>query len=84
MRNLYPALLLTIVLPAGAADQPKITPPAPAPDQQVTIVKKGADTVEEYRTSGKLNMLKVTPAQGEPYLLIDEKGDGTLTRRKLP
>lgn len=94
MRNLLAALLLTIALPVAAADrpgnlQPVPEPPPPPPgfdldpalEPQVTIIKRGTDTVEEYRVGGKLYMLKVTPAHGIPYYLIDEKGDGRMTRQ---
>jgi hypothetical protein len=94
MRNLLAALLLSIVLPVAAADRPNALqpvpePPPPAPgfdldpalEPQVTIIKRGTDTVEEYRVGGKLYMLKVTPAHGVPYYLIDEKGDGRMTRQ---
>ena len=94
MRNLLAALLLSIVLPAMAAEragvlQPIPDPPPPPPgfdldpalEPQVTILKRGSDTVEEYRVGGKLYMLKVTPAHGVPYYLIDEKGDGRMTRQ---
>ena len=95
MRNLRAALLLTIVLPAVAAErpnarQPGLEPPPPpayldpALVRQVTIIKRGTDTVEEYRAGAKLFMLKVAPADGVPYFLIDEKGDGTMTRRVAP
>ncbi|MEK7875927.1 MAG: DUF2782 domain-containing protein [Pseudomonadota bacterium] len=94
MRNLLAALLLSIVLPAMAAEragvlQPIPDPPPPPPgfeldpalEPQVTILKRGTDTVEEYRVAGKLYMLKVTPAHGVSYYLIDEKGDGRMTRQ---
>ena len=94
MRNLLAILLLSVVLPAVAAQragvlQPIPDPPPPPPgfeldpalEPQVTIIKRGSDTVEEYRVAGKLYMLKVTPAHGVPYYLIDEKGDGRMTRQ---
>ena len=78
------AALLVAALPALAADrpgnlQPIPDPPPPPPgfeldpalEPQVTILKRGTDTVEEYRVGGKLYMLKVTPAQGAPYYLIE-------------
>lgn len=87
MRYLRAALLLAAVLPA-AADRPKADLPPPSPayldpaaERQVTILKRGTDTVEEYRVGGRLYMLKVAPADAAPYFLIDEKGDGTMTRR---
>ena len=94
MRDLLAALLFSVAFTAAAADrpsnlQPSPEPPAPPPgfeldpalEPQVTILKRGTDTVEEYRIGGKLYMLKVTPAHGRPYFLIDEKGDGRMTRQ---
>ena len=94
MRKLFAILLLSAALPVAAADrpvnlQPVPDPPPPPPgfeldpalEPQVTILKRGTDTVAEYRIGGKLYMLKVTPAYGAPYYLIDEKGDGRMTRQ---
>ena len=68
--------------------QPVPEPPPPPPgfeldpalEPQVTILKRGTDTVEEYRIGGKLYMIKVTPARGVPYYLVDREGDGKFTR----
>ena len=50
-------------------------------EPQVTIVKRGQDTVEEYRIGGRLYMMKVTPAGGgTPYYLMDHTGDGRFVR----
>src|SRR5688572_27399493 len=81
--------------PAAAAPAPdrKLQPipePPPPPagfeldaslEPQVTIQRRGTDTVEEFRIRGRLYMVKVTPAHGVPYYLIDEKGVGDFTRR---
>jgi len=56
----------------------------PAAEPQVTIRKRGEDTVEEYRIAGKLYMMKVTPPGGRPYYLIDERGDGKFARQEGP
>ena len=89
----FATLLIAVTASAWAKQPPKLEPlpepPPPPPgmeldqeqEPQVTIVKKGEDTVEEYRVSGKLYMIKVTPANGPSYYLIDEKGDGQLTRQ---
>ena len=69
--------------------QPVPEPPPPPPgfeldpalEPQVTIIKRGTDTVEEYRIGGRLFMVKVIPAYGPPYYLIDERGDGQMTRQ---
>ncbi|QID16639.1 DUF2782 domain-containing protein [Nitrogeniibacter mangrovi] len=47
---------------------------------EVTIKKRGEETVEEFRVHGKLYMVKVTPAHGVPYYLVDRKGDGVFER----
>ena len=72
--------------------KPKGTTPleeAPPPPQvkedlsletKVTIVKKGSDTVEEYRANGKLYKMRVVPAKGPAYFLVDPKGDGNFSR----
>ncbi len=92
MRRLLPLLLLC-ALPAladkPAGLQPLPEPPAPPPgyepdpafEPQVTITKRGEDTVEEFRMHGKLYMMKVTPRHGVPYYLIDEKGTGNFVRQ---
>ena len=64
--------------------------PAPVPDvkppevvrlddsvePQVTIKKRENDTVQKYRINGRLYKIVVTPKNGAPYTLIDQKGDG--------
>jgi hypothetical protein len=94
MRPFIVALLLAAALPLAAQQakppelQPIPEPPPPPPgyeldpalEPQVTILKRGTDTVEEYRIGGKLYMIKVTPSSGRPYYLVDNRGDGTFTR----
>ena len=77
--------------PAGKqpAVQPIPEPPPPPPgmeldpalEPQVTIQRRGTDTVEEFRLNGRLYMIKVTPAHGRPYYLIDNVGRGDFTRQ---
>ena len=66
--------------PLPEAPQP---PPGGDPDlePQITITTKDGAKVEEYRARGKLYAMKVTPTQGAPYYLIDERGDGQFVRR---
>jgi hypothetical protein len=87
MRRLLPVLLLAS-LPAFAQQGdlqplPVVPPPPPgmeafdaALEPQVTIVKQERETREEFRIKGKLYMVKVTPAIGKPYYLVDRQGDG--------
>jgi hypothetical protein len=95
IRPLLAALLLAIALPVAAQKskppvlQPLPEPPPPPPGQeldpalepQVTILKRGTDTVEEYRINGRLYMIKVTPARGKPYYMVDQMGNGAFARQ---
>ncbi len=88
------SVLLFAAGSAGAADKPanlQPLPDVPPPpvaatgdaelEPQVTITTRGEDKVEEYRINGRLYMIKVTPPHGVPYYLVDEKGEGVMTRR---
>lgn len=48
----------------------------PALEPQITIRKKGAETIEEYRINGEMYMMKVTPEHGVPYYLHKEDSSG--------
>jgi Protein of unknown function (DUF2782) len=91
---LLSALLLAAApsLAAQPAKPPELQPvpePPPPPgydfdsavEPQVTILKRGTDTIEEYRIGGRLYMVKVTPPHGKPYYMIDYRGDGTFMRQ---
>jgi hypothetical protein len=51
-------------------------------EPQVTITKQTEQTVEEYRVSGKLYMIKIIPKTGKPYYLVDDRGDGKFSRQE--
>ncbi|MDD2915905.1 MAG: DUF2782 domain-containing protein [Gallionella sp.] len=55
---------------------------APDDEPQVTITKQTEQTVEEYRAGGRLYMIKVTPKNGAPYYLVDDRGDGKFARQE--
>lgn len=93
MRLISVFCLVCLAGAAFAADAPAVVlqplPPPPAFDPnasdsdlepQVTIVKKADMVIEEYRVHGKLYKIKVTPKIGNPYYLIDERGDGEFSR----
>ena len=94
MRSFIFGLLLAAALPVVAQQakppelQPLPEPPPPPPgfeldpalEPQVTIIKRGTDTIEEFRISGKLYMIRITPAGGRPYYLVDNVGNGTFVR----
>jgi len=85
--------LLALSAPLAAQQLPELQrgvpepPPMPAVttedfEPDVTIIKRGEDTVEEYRVRGRLYMIKVTPLHGVPYYLVDRQGDGVLVRQE--
>ncbi len=39
-------------------------------------VQDNGDVIEEYRVAGQLKVVKVTPARGATYYLMDQNGDG--------
>ena len=94
MRRLLPLLLLA-ALPVWAQHDleplPAVPPPPPgmeafdaALEPQVTIVRSERETREEFRVNGKLYMVKVTPAAGAPYYLVDNQGDGNFIEANIP
>lgn len=80
-------------LAAAQPSQPPGLQPVPEPppmaagavdgdqEPEITILQRGQDKVEEYRLSGKLYMVKVTPPHGVSYYLVDEQGDGVMVRK---
>lgn len=87
-------LLISCLSAAAYAEEAKPSgvkplPPPPALDPseavdepQVTITKQTDQTVEEFRSHGKLYMIKITPSHGKPYYLIDDRGDGKFARQE--
>ena len=89
-------LLILLTFPAYAVDEQPPTleavpevpePPLPVQNGEtmepdITITRKGKDTIQEYRRAGKLFMIKVIPAIGPPYYFIDTNGDGKMDERR--
>ena len=78
---------------AQPADSPAASvgdrPPALIPlddsvEPQITIREHEGETVEEYRVNGRLYKIRVTPLRGEPYILIDHRGDGAFVLHDGP
>ncbi|MBE9608338.1 DUF2782 domain-containing protein [Chitinilyticum piscinae] len=88
--RLLSLLLATFASSAFAASDappPPVDTPAPAAEAgdsevEVRIINEDTRTIAEYRSHGKLYMVKVTPKNGKPYYLIDEEGSGNFTRRE--
>lgn len=86
--------LYSSALLAAEAPLPPLSEPLPPPvlkdwetidengkiEPQITTIKKGADTIEEYRANGELYLMKVTPAHGKSYYLYKEDQTGSWNR----
>ena len=89
-------LLFFLAFPAFAVDEkpPKLeaVPEAPEPplpvqsgetlEPDITIIRKGKKTIQEFRRGGRLYMIKVIPDIGPPYYFIDNDGDGKMDVRR--
>jgi hypothetical protein len=53
-------------------------------EPQVTIVTTDTETREEFRQNGRLYMVKVTPAIGPEYYLVDHQRDGNFVQQAGP
>lgn len=87
MKHIFLSALLlgASIMSAQAQDVPPPVPDEAPPlvvldDEssvpQVTIVKRGGNTIEEHRLNGRLFKVVVTPEIGPPYTLVDRRGDG--------
>jgi hypothetical protein len=89
-------ILCFLSFPAFAVDEqpPKLEPVPEAPEPplpvqsgetlepDITIVRKGKNTLQEYRRGGRLYMIKVIPDVGPPYYFIDNDGDERMDVRQ--
>lgn len=96
MRFLSFLLLSGLSISAFAAQpvpgnlEPLPAPPAftseaetsPGDEAEITITKPSELSIEEYRSGGRIYMIKVTPKVGPPYYLIDQRGDGKFARQE--
>jgi len=91
-RLFSPLLALALLSAAPARGQDASGPPTsiegpPLPERvqsgeplepDVRIIRREREIVEEYRLNGRLYMIRVVPAAGPPYYLVDSDGDGRL------
>ena len=80
MRNVFPlaAALLLSACASGGAPLPAAAGGMEIPEGAAEAVHTEAngDVVYEYRVAGQLRMVKVDPANGPTYYLVDRNGDG--------
>lgn len=92
MLRIISALLLLFSLAAHADETPEPLPDQPdlpAPVQSgepmepdVTIIRRGDETIEEYRMNNRVYKVKVTPVIGPAYYLYDTDDDGNMDLRR--
>ena len=88
-------LILNLILFTGTAfaEQQSLAPVPEPPElpmpvqngeslePDITIIRKGKKTIQEYRKNGQLYMVKIIPVAGPAYYLIDTDGDGNMDVR---
>ena len=92
---LVAALPVHAAPPADLEPLPELPPPPvvdapPAPtgladeylEPEVKIIKRNDAVIHEYRSGGRLYMVKVIPTRGYPYYLYDADGNGSLESRQ--
>ncbi len=70
--------------PADVPEPPELPLPLQSGEElpDITITRKGQDTIQEYRRNGKLFMIKIIPQIGPPYYMLDTNGDGQMDVKK--
>lgn len=74
--------------------EPEVPPPMPPdipeeatriapPDVRIIQTPQGPTRIEEYKANGRTYMVKVTPAFGPAYYLLDTNGDGSFDQRRF-
>ena len=75
-RFLFPVVALALAACASTA------PAIPADAVETVRTAANGDVISEYRVAGQLHIVKVVPARGPTYYLIDSNGDGRLDASK--
>ncbi|HVR82044.1 MAG TPA: DUF2782 domain-containing protein [Luteimonas sp.] len=75
--QLIPTLLLLSACASMGAE-----PAIPANAVESTRTEANGDVISEYRVGGQLSMVRVAPARGPVYYLMDSNGDGHLDNTK--
>lgn len=58
------------------------TPQIPANAAESSRTESNGDVISEYRVQGQLRMVRVQPAHGPVYYMMDSNGDGRLDSNK--
>lgn len=74
---LLAACLAGLAACATTAD-PYAGPEIPAGAVEAVRTEPNGDVITEYRVAGQLHVVRVQPARGPTYYLVDSNGDGRL------
>lgn len=81
LREAVPGATEKVLPEARAVEDPPLPEkvrPSTDPAGDVTIRREGDNVIEEYRRSGSVYMVVVTPENGARYTYLDTDGDGRL------
>ncbi len=84
---LFVSLAVAAEEPTGlmAVPEPPEIPPqvesGAALEPEVTIIQSDKGSMHHYSINGRVYMVKVIPAVGPPYYMVDTNGDGELDAR---
>lgn len=79
MKKIVLIMMLSGILAQAKADDLAAQPPLPESDHlqpEVTISEADDRTTYEYSINGRRYMIKIVPAKGPAYYLLDLDGDG--------
>ena len=83
MRHALFALLLPLTLIGCATMGSDSDPTAGLENPEVrSRTVSGGDTIDEYYVAGQLRVVRITPARGPVYYLVDNNADGILDSSK--
>jgi hypothetical protein len=83
MRIALTALLLPLILAGCASMGANSDPTTGLRNPEVrSRTMSGGDLIEEYYIAGQLRVVRITPARGPVYYLVDNNADGILDSSK--
>jgi hypothetical protein len=71
--------------PVAIPEQPELPQPVQSGEEMqpdITIIRKGKETIQEFRRNGQIYMIKIVPQVGPAYYMLDTNGDGKMDVKK--
>ena len=82
LSKIAPLLVAATLFLSACASMGEDLPQVPDNAVESVRTESNGDVVSEYRVQGQLRMVRVKPARGPAYYMIDSNGDGRLDRSK--